>query len=136
MKFSSPEELEEKVEAYFAHCDENNEPYTISGLALALDTTRCVLLDYEGKDGFSNTIKMAKAKCEAFAEKRLYGNGQVAGAIFNLTNNYERWSNKQDVNHGGQKENPVKMESDVTASILKAMPLDQLEKILKENKDG
>lgn len=34
----------------------------ITGLALALDTTRDTLMDYEGKDEFSDTIKKPSLK--------------------------------------------------------------------------
>lgn len=99
MKFTTPEELQEKVDAYFNQCDETKEPYTITGLALALDTTRETLLDYEGKDVYSDTIKKAKQRCHNYAEKYLYTGKNVTGAIFNLKNNYG-WKDKteQDLN--------------------------------------
>ena len=85
-----------KIDAYFQHCDDKNEPETITGLAVWLDTTRRTLLDYEEKDEFSHTVKKAKQRCEAFAEKQLYRKqGQVAGAIFSLKNNWG-WKDRQD----------------------------------------
>lgn len=73
-------------------------PYTITGLALALDTTRDLLIDYEDRDEFSDTIKAAKIKCHNFAERSLFGNN-ATGPIFNLKNNYG-WKDKteQDLN--------------------------------------
>lgn len=73
-------------------------PYTITGLALALDTTRELLIDYEEKDEFSDTIKKAKAKCHNFAERKLF-EANATGPIFNLKNNYN-WKDKteQDLN--------------------------------------
>lgn len=76
-------------------------PYTITGLALALDTSRDILIDYEGRGEFSNTIKRAKLRCEQFAEQRLYDGNAPAGPIFNLKNNYG-WVDKQEVD-GEQK---------------------------------
>lgn len=82
-------------------------PYTITGLALALDTSRETLLDYEsgkydnGNDivgynpEYSDTIKKAKVKCEYFAEQMLFGNAPT-GSIFNLKNNYG-WKDRTEV---------------------------------------
>jgi hypothetical protein len=91
------------------------EAYSVTGLALALDTSRKVLLDYE--DGkydskpsdddydpldvdFSNTIKKAKIKIEHDVQRRLETNA-VAGTIFNLKNNFG-WIDKQ-VEEGTQE---------------------------------
>jgi hypothetical protein len=98
LKFETVEMLQEKIDAYFNECDEKEEPYTITGLALALNTTRETLLDYEDKEEFSDTVKRAKLKCENFAEKHLFkGKNGVVGAIFNLKNNYSRWVDKQEI---------------------------------------
>lgn len=67
------------------------KPFTVTGLAIALDTTRDLLLDYEKKPEnaqFSDTIKAAKQVIQDFAESRLFANAQVTGAIFSLKNNY------------------------------------------------
>lgn len=67
------------------------KPFTVTGLAIALDTTRDLLLDYETKPEnvqFSDTIKAAKQVIQDFAESRLFANAQVTGAIFSLKNNY------------------------------------------------
>ncbi|WP_187445777.1 terminase small subunit [Bacillus infantis] len=94
LKFESVEALEDKIEAYFTKCDEKEEPYTITGLALALDTSRKVLLEYQDKDEYSNTIKRAKLRCENFAESFLFRGKSVVGGIFNLKNNYG-WVDQQ-----------------------------------------
>jgi hypothetical protein len=70
-------------------------PYTITGLALALETTRETLLDYEGRDEFSYTIKAAKLKCQNFTELSLYGTAPT-GPIFSLKNNYG-WKDQSQV---------------------------------------
>ncbi len=89
-------------------------PYTISGLAYFLGTNRTTLLDYENlavkdsediplglrtKDPFllrqyTDTIKRAKARCEAYVEERLLSGGHPVGSIFNLKNNYHNWEDK------------------------------------------
>lgn len=70
-------------------------PYTITGLALALDTSRETLLDYENKDKFSDTIKRAKLKIHNFTELKLFETN-ATGPIFNLKNNYG-WKDKSEV---------------------------------------
>ena len=99
LKFESVEEVQELIEAYFLACDDDEKPrpYTITGLALALDTCRQTLLDYENKDEFSDTIKKAKNKIHNYAEERLYSNN-VAGVIFNLKNNFG-WKDKTEVDN-------------------------------------
>lgn len=98
LKFKSVKEVEEKIEAYFKDCRINAEPYTITGLAIALDTTRETLLDYQNKDEYSDTIKTAKLKCQNYAEKHLYTGKNVVGAIFNLKNNYG-WRDQKEIDH-------------------------------------
>ena len=96
-KFKSVEELQEAIDKYFEECDERGKPYTVSGLAYALDTTRRTLLDYEEKDEYSHTIKKAKAKIESFNEELLYSKDvPTVGVIFNLKNNYN-WKDKQEI---------------------------------------
>jgi len=82
-KWNTPEELQKEIDAYFKKCEEEEEPLTITGLALALDTYRDVLMDYQNKDEFSNTVKRAKQRIEHAYEKRLIANGR-AGDIFAL----------------------------------------------------
>lgn len=96
-KFKSVEEMEQAIQEYFDYCYEQDKPYTISGLACALDTTRRTLLDYQEQDEFSHTIKKAKAKIEAYNEELLYSKDvPTVGVIFNLKNNYD-WKDKQEI---------------------------------------
>lgn len=95
-KFKSVEEMQIAIDNYFNECDEKERPYTISGLAYALDTNRQTLLDYQEKDEFTDTIKKAKAKIEQFVEERLFMGSNTAGVIFNLKNNYD-WKDKQEI---------------------------------------
>lgn len=97
LKYSSVEDMQRDIDKYFAECDEKQKPYTVSGLAYSLDTTRRTLLDYEEKDEFSHTIKKAKAKIEKFNEELLYSKDvSTTGVIFNLKNNYN-WKDKQEI---------------------------------------
>lgn len=75
-------------------------PYTITGLAMALDTSRETLLDYEEKAQFSDTIKRAKIRCQNYAEQNLFTTTPT-GSIFNLKNNYG-WQEKTELEHSGK----------------------------------
>ena len=97
-KWTSVEAMQSAIDNYFADCEENEEPLTISGLAYALDMTTETLRAYGEKDQFSVTVKKAKQKVEAFIERRLLGTGQAAGAIFNLKNNFG-WKDKTEVDN-------------------------------------
>jgi len=112
LKYKSVEEMQRMIDAYFAECDEKGEPYTITGLALALGTTRETLLDYENAESrraFSDTVKKAKMRCQHYAEKRLFDAKNPVGIIFNLKNNYG-WRDRQDVELTGKDGGPITFE--------------------------
>lgn len=110
--FKSKEELQSKIDAYFESCysedDKGNRtqvrPYTITGLAVALDTSRQTLVNYEAKEEYFDTIKKAKDIIENWTEEQLYRNTQVTGVIFNLKNNYD-WKDRTetDITSKGEK---------------------------------
>lgn len=90
------------------------EPLTITGLALALGTTRETLLRFESGDydsdesalkmrNFSDTIKAAKQKIENYVERQLFRDKNVTGVIFNLKNNYA-WKDEQHIDHTSKGE--------------------------------
>lgn len=119
LKFKSPEDLEEMIAGYFTDCDENERPYTITGLALWLDTSRETLLDYQERPEFSDAIKRAKVKCENWVEENaLMNKVNPTTAIFNLKNNYG-WKDK--------------VEQDITSDG-KALPQPLLYNVLTDNK--
>ena len=111
-KYKTVKELEEKIENYFNTCDIENRPYTVTGLAIALDMSRKMLLEYcdrvdENGDSFRNSIKKAKDRCEAKIEEGLLsGKYNATGAIFNLKNNYG-WKDKQEVEQSGELNNTI-----------------------------
>lgn len=126
-KFQTIEAMQKAIDAYFDKCDKRTkevvvhgkdggvfaasdpEPYTVTGLALALGIDRHTLLDYEtegrtdpfgGK--FHPTIKAAKERVHHCLERRLYdGVGYGPGHIFGLKNNYQ-WRDTHDHKHSGQ----------------------------------
>lgn len=88
-KYETVEELEALIEQYFIQMDEEDRPYTITGLAVALGTDRSTLIEYAGKEKFSYTIKSAKAKIENYTNEAMLSNKlNTVGSIFNLKNNY------------------------------------------------
>lgn len=117
--FTSVEEMQEKIDAYFEDCKGelakdkegnpitnkygeaviiNAKPLTITGLALAIGfNSRQSLLNYEGKDEFLDTIKRAKAVVEEYAESRLFDKDGSNGAKFSLSNNFKGWAEKQQI---------------------------------------
>lgn len=83
LKFQSLKELTDIADKYFAETPEAE--WTTTGLALALDTTRELLMDYQNKDEFSDTIKKYKLKVHMAYEKDLRKMGR-SGDIFALKN--------------------------------------------------
>ena len=123
LKFDTVEKLEIEINAYFAMQDPHLEdrlvesgvnergetifmkrkvmteqkPYTVSGLARHIGLTRQGLLEYQDKDGFSDTVKAAKERCHEYAESQLYGRA-ATGAAFSLKNNWN-WRDRQEIDH-------------------------------------
>lgn len=113
LKFKTPDILEAKVNEYFK--DTPEEEWTITGLALALDTSRETLMEYEEKDDFVDTVKKAKLKVHHAYEKSLRKTGR-SGDIFALKN--FGWHDKQELDHTNKGE---KFEhSEMTPAMLAA----------------
>jgi hypothetical protein len=128
LKFQSVEELQEKIDEYFELCDNRTtvaltkqgklievpdpRPYTVSGLALYLDTTRQGLINYENRDEFYDTIRRAKSKIEAFAEESLWTPKVATGVIFNLKNNFG-WVDKSEVDSNVNMKYGIKLPGDL-----------------------
>ncbi|MCK5027759.1 MAG: hypothetical protein KAS07_05060 [Candidatus Pacebacteria bacterium] len=132
LKFKSVKKLQKKIEEYFTSCwaqktdmfgnpifEKNSKgkktkkkvmvqfkPYTITGLAVYLDTSRETLMNYSRKKKFFDTIKAAKDRCHGYAEEYLFSGKSPAGAIFNLKNNYG-WRDKTELDHTVQKIIPL-----------------------------
>lgn len=95
--YTDPAKFDAKVEEYADYCKEKSEPVTWTGLALFLGfSSRCSIDEYLKYDGFSNSVKRAKAFVEWHYEMRLAGNN-ATGAIFALKN--YGWSDKQELAH-------------------------------------
>ena len=100
LKFQSIKDMQSKIDAYFESCYEVDEetgkkiqvePFTITGLALELDTSRETLMEIETQRSgygpeFVDAVKRAKLRCHNYAEKQLYLAKSPTGAIFALKN--------------------------------------------------
>jgi len=111
-QWDSVEEMSEAIEAYFAKCDARtvativgkelvdvakSEPYTVQGLAVALNLTTKGLIGYEEREEFGATIKHARARIEANKVMHMLdGDGYGPGYIFDLKHNYG-WKDKQEL---------------------------------------
>ena len=102
-KFIDPISLQKHIDLFF---EKPNAEWTITGLALHLDTSRKVLCEvaegkkyYEDKPELSNIIKRAKQKVENDYEQDCKKHGR-AGSIFVLKN--FGWVDRQEFEHGGQ----------------------------------
>lgn len=109
-KYENAKQIQKIFDKYFAECEENQEYPSVTGLAYSLGLGRQGLLDYENsllngklkslddteKAKISDTIKRAKSFVEMCYEQRLFANGNPAGTIFTLKNNY-KWVDKQEV---------------------------------------
>ena len=62
LKFKSVEELESKMKSYFN--ETKIEEWTITWLAVYLDTSRETLINYQKRDEYFDTIKKGKDKIE------------------------------------------------------------------------
>ena len=94
--YEDVEPMEKDIEKYFKEWDKKDKPYTVSGLAYALDMDRRSLLNYSKDEKFFPTIKRAKQKIEQqLEEKGLMGTSNATFTIFNLKNNFD-WKDKDE----------------------------------------
>lgn len=127
-KYNTVEEMQETIDNYFMERDMKGLPYTVSGLALALDMTRETLLRYEENLEFSDTIKRAKQKIEEYVETRLFVSGIATGVIFNLKNNFG-WKDKQEIEQSGGLSNTVNVD-------FSHLSVEQIKELLKNEDKG
>jgi hypothetical protein len=112
LKFKTVEELQKLIDDYFESCFTDKpiidkagdvigvervqvRPYTITGLAMALDMSREGLLNYQEREQFFDAITRAKMKCHNYAEELAMTSRNPTGVIFNLKNNYG-WKDKTE----------------------------------------
>lgn len=132
-KYTTVEELEIIIQAYFAECDPHVEtgvffewdkghrkqrkvereymteqqPYTMAGLARRLHLSRQALMEYKNGDqgeDIGDAIKAARAVVEEFNERLLLSGKYATGAIFNLKVNF---GFKEHEEENKPPENPI-----------------------------
>lgn len=144
LKFTTPRDLQEAIDTYFNSCltpalnedgscqtDKNGnviyeqiKPYTITGLAVALDTNRQTLLTYAERADFSDIIARAKEKCENYAEMSLFDRNKARGAEFVLNTSYKGWVPKREV----ESTTPVNL-LQINNNDIKALTIGDLPKL-------
>lgn len=128
--FTTVEELESKIDEYFAYCDNrirqvysaksegvievlDPAPYTMSGLAVFLGMDRRSLLNYSKNEKFFPTIKAARDKVEVDVEERMNDKQTFTpGLIFNAKNNFD-WKDKSEIDQNIRLPKPLADVSDV-----------------------
>jgi len=97
LKYKNVDVMSEIIDNYFIECDKKGKPYTVTGLACALNMTRDQILNYQGKREYADTLLRAKQKVAAYAEERLFDRDGARGAEFSLKCNY-RWRDNEGEN--------------------------------------
>lgn len=92
--FSTPEEMQEQIIAYFNQCEEKKENPKITGLCLFIGfESRQSFYDYESKQDFAYTVKRARMVIESHYEDGL-NTFKYGGAVFALKN--MGWKDQQE----------------------------------------
>jgi hypothetical protein len=78
LKFATPEELLDRAQEYFDTVSQKE--WTITGLALYLDTSRETLMNYQHKGEFFDAVKKVKDMIEHAYEIR----GMEKGGVFDI----------------------------------------------------
>ena len=129
LKYKTVQDLQAAIDAYFLACegkmlkDDDGKPVlnkwgepvmlgrkppTVTGLALALGFAgRQALLNYQGRAAFKDAVLRAKARCEEYAETRLFDKDGSNGAKFSLSCNFG-WSDNSNA-QGQIKKDPSKL---------------------------
>ena len=102
LKYDNLEDLQRGIDQYFDKQDAEDKPYTLEGLALALNISAKTLWSYGENPDYLPTISRAKDRCINYASERLYDKNGANGAKFYMTNNAERmgglrYSDRQEV---------------------------------------
>lgn len=109
----TPEEVKEKIDQYFKDCDNQTKevvtkdgavitvkaptPYTVTGIAIALDVHRDTLHGWSKGGEFADLIKKAKEKVENnLVIRGLENLNNPTVTIFSLKN-WFKWKDKQEV---------------------------------------
>ena len=108
-KIKSAAEFKRLADAYFAQCDEDDEPYTVTGLILGVGlTSHQSLAEYSKYKGFTETVRAARMKVEQSYEKSLRSTA-ATGSIFALKSMHG-WRDVISNEHTGKDGQPIQFE--------------------------
>lgn len=127
--YKSKNELLTRVCDYFAYCDENKKPYTISGLELYLGIYGSTIKRYIKKyKQFKPILGAALKLCEVWMEESLYtgGNNQM-GLIFGLKNRW-KWQDRHDIT----SDNKALDHRTIMGTIIAGVDVTQIHKLSQE----
>ena len=121
----SPEEFDRRVDLYIDSCAKQGEPVLLTGMILALGLcSKEGFYKYADYPGFSDSVKRARILVEMEYEKRLNLATSATGPIFALKN--FGWTDKQEIEHSGDPNNPIKTESVLNVSGLSTEALAEI----------
>ena len=112
-KFETPDDLRKAIQEYFDSTPINE--YTVTGLALAIGTSRVVIDEYMKREGYEDIVREAKAIVENSYELSMRKTGR-SGDIFALKN--FGWKDKQEITHD--------VPDDLRAELSKLFPTEKL----------
>ena len=111
-KYTTVEEVQERINAYFKECEEQEMYPTVSGLAYEMGIERQTLVRYKRledsedlkyisdpavRKAISSSIKEAYKHIQnGYEQKLINSKTQVIGTVFALKNNFN-WVDKQEV---------------------------------------
>ena len=118
-KFSSPEELQAKIDQYFDFCkgqlatdcfgnpivDKHSKPVilgarppTICGLAFFLGMSRRSLLNYKSRPAFEYVVSRARLRIEMYTNERLFDREGYYGSRFVLSTSFAQEAADEEEN--------------------------------------
>lgn len=107
--FATPKDMMRAVNAYFDTADENETPYTVSGLCLHIGMSRESFLSNKYDPIYADVIDQAKLLLQQQHEINLLTHRQTKGTVFALKN--LGWSDKASLDVGVSGGDPANPES-------------------------
>lgn len=125
--FNNCLDLDAAIELFFEECEEKEWVPTVTGLAVALNTNRWTINNYSKRDEFFTPVNRARIRIEMYVEQQLFAGKSPKGAMFNLSNNFSDWKEKQEVDQ--KTEHSL---SDKTQKFLKTVTNENAERVWKK----
>ena len=109
----SPEEFDRLVDGYLKLCEDGNKPITFTGMVLALGLcSKQSFYEYGQFPEFGASVSRARHLIECSYEEKLHSSPKdVNGSSMQFALKNFGWVDKLDINHGGQKDNPVQIDA-------------------------